>query len=377
MISPSQKPQNIYDVVVTGAGSAGLASAITAYQNGLKVIVFDAAGVDYDKPCGEGLMPEGVRCLQKLGVSLSSTKRLSGISYKLSDGTSIDAYFEGQRIALGIRRKDLRTALWQRAQSLGIEIVQKPIYSFDKSKEFIEIGGILAKNWIIAEGLKSKSARQLGLVKNLSKSSPRFAVRRHVLVKPWSSFVEVYWHDHCEAYITPVSDNCINIAFISFKPETFDTLLNHFPMIRSRIFGATFTSEVAGAGPMHQKSVRRKQGRIFLVGDTAGFVDPMTGEGNSLALKSGIICAELIAKNQGFLYPIKWRLLIWRYWLLTSLSLWGIKEPNRRKLILNQIKKWPALMQWGLNFLTHSRQLFAPYTRNSTQSINKETDVPC
>jgi flavin-dependent dehydrogenase len=377
MNSQSQNLQNTYDIVVTGGGSAGLAAAITAQQQGLKVIVFDAAGADYDKPCGEGLMPEGVHCLKKLGIALPQSQRICGISYKFSDGTSVNSYFESHRVAIGMRRKFLRSALWQRAKDLGIEMVQKPIHSFRESKEFIEVGGIQAKNWIIAEGLKSKNARQLGLIKNISKNSARFAVRRHVAVKPWSSFVEVYWHDHCEAYITPVSDDCINIAFISFKAESFDSLLEHFPVIRSRIFGATFTSEVAGAGPMHQRSVRRKQGRIFLVGDTAGFVDPMTGEGNSLALKSGIACAELIAKNQGFLYPIKWYAIIWRYWVLTSLSLWGIKKPNRKNLILSQIKRWPTLMQWGLDFLTHSRQLFASNTQKNMPSINKETDVPC
>jgi flavin-dependent dehydrogenase len=355
MSNDAPNHKNIYDVVITGGGSAGLAAAITAHQRGLKVIVFDAAGAHYDKPCGEGLMPEGVQCLQKLGVALPVSKRLNGISYRLADGSTVDSYFDNQNVALGVRRKLLREALWSRAKSLGVDVVQRPVSSFKVSKDFVDVGGVVARNWIIAEGLRSNSARQLGLIKRVAKDFPRFAVRRHVAVRPWSNLVEVYWHDHCEAYVTPVSDESLNIAFISSKSESFEVLLSHFPMIKSRIEGLKFLTEVSGVGPMYQKSLRRKMDRVFLVGDTAGFIDPMTGEGNSLALMTGITCADLIANNQGFLYPIYWYSIVWRYWFLTSMALWGVRTPARRHFILNRIRKWPVLLQWGLNFLIRSR----------------------
>ena len=55
------------DVFIVGGGPAGLATAIAARRHGLSVIVADGAIPPIDKPCGEGLMPDGVEALHNLG----------------------------------------------------------------------------------------------------------------------------------------------------------------------------------------------------------------------------------------------------------------------------------------------------------------------
>ena len=62
------------DVFVVGGGPAGIAAALAARQHGLEVTVADACRPPIDKPCGEGLMPDGIAALQKLGVSISLTE---------------------------------------------------------------------------------------------------------------------------------------------------------------------------------------------------------------------------------------------------------------------------------------------------------------
>ena len=47
------------DIFVIGGGPAGLATAIAARQRGFDVVVADGAQPPIDKPCGEGLMPDG------------------------------------------------------------------------------------------------------------------------------------------------------------------------------------------------------------------------------------------------------------------------------------------------------------------------------
>ena len=61
---------NCMDVFVIGGGPAGLAAAIAARQRGFSVLVADGAEPPIEKACGEGLMPDAVKILDKLGVDL-------------------------------------------------------------------------------------------------------------------------------------------------------------------------------------------------------------------------------------------------------------------------------------------------------------------
>ena len=61
---------NSTDVFVVGGGPAGLAMAIAARQRGFRVVVADGQQPPIDKACGEGLMPDGLAALERLGVSV-------------------------------------------------------------------------------------------------------------------------------------------------------------------------------------------------------------------------------------------------------------------------------------------------------------------
>ena len=61
---------NPVDVFVIGGGPAGLATAIAARRRGLSVVLADGAVPPIDKPCGEGLMPDGVAALNHLGITV-------------------------------------------------------------------------------------------------------------------------------------------------------------------------------------------------------------------------------------------------------------------------------------------------------------------
>ncbi len=60
------------DVLVIGAGPAGIAAAITAQRAGLGVVVIDKATFPRDKCCGDGLTTGALRLLDRLGLPPSS-----------------------------------------------------------------------------------------------------------------------------------------------------------------------------------------------------------------------------------------------------------------------------------------------------------------
>jgi menaquinone-9 beta-reductase len=102
----------------------------------------------------------------------------------------------------------------------------------------------------------------------------------------------VHLTDGVEAYVTPVGPELVGVAFLwddtSVTPQcaSIDKLLERFPSISSRVAGAVVDSRPRGAGPMARSACSRIADRFALVGDAAGYIDAITGEGLSLALGS-------------------------------------------------------------------------------------------
>ena len=270
------------DVAIAGGGPAGLAAAIRCAQRGFKTVCFERQQGAPDKACGEGLMPAGVRELASLGVRVEGAP-FRGIRYLQEDGRAIDAPFRDGH-GLGVRRTRLSQALSDKARECGVELRRAAVQSARPAKDCIELqidaGGGEARLLVAADGLHSPLRRAAGL--ELPARGPqRFGVRRHFATEPWSDFVEVYWASGCEAYVTPIGPRCLNVAFLCGKGARFDELLQLFPTLQKRLRDPT--SEPRGSGPLLQRVKSRVADRLALVGDAAGYVDAITGQGLSLA----------------------------------------------------------------------------------------------
>jgi len=343
-----------YDLIVIGGGSAGMAAAIFTAHAGKKVLVFDASGPAFDKPCGEGFMPPAVFALEELGVELPPSRKLVGVKFVTETGQSASAFFSRDTLALGIRRRYLREAMWKRAKDLGVEIRHEVVDAVHHDQQKVTVNGVEGDYLCVASGANGKILHKLGLAKGDKRSTPvhRVGMRRHINMQPWSDFVEVYWRDHCELYITPVADHCVNIAVLSWKPLSFEAALKKFPEVEAKINSASWDDEPAGKAPLYHRSRRVRSGRVLIAGDAAMFLDAMTGEGNTLAIRSGMAAARAVINGKPYFYPFYWISVVWRYWLLTRPVLIASRHVSLKKYVLHLITVAPGLMQTAINFLT-------------------------
>lgn len=334
------------DLIVAGGGPAGLATAIAARRRGLDVLVLDRRRPPLDEACGEGLMPHGVRALHALGVvpAPGSCSPFVGIRYLDGDLVAEGRFASGA--GLGVRRTALIEAMSDRARSLGVELRYGcAIENWTDAGETVTVkssdGAERARFLVGADGLHSRVRRLAGLERRW-RGRRRFGIRHHYSGPAWTDYVEVHWADRAEAYVTPVG-NEIGVAILcSGDGRDFDELLALFPGLAARLRGRRVTSRTRGAGPFRQGVRRRFRGRIALVGDAAGYLDALTGEGLALAFESAAALARVIARGEALdAYERAYRDLSRGYYRTTALLLAVGARPWLRRRVVASLAARP------------------------------------
>jgi flavin-dependent dehydrogenase len=365
------------DVLVVGGGPVGLAAAIHCTLAGLSVTVAEPRTAPVDKACGEGVMPAAVRRLAALGVTPDGHP-LRGIRY-LDAAHQADAPFR-HGDGLGVRRTVLHAALAARAAALGIPVLPARVTAFERHAGHVAAVGVEARYLVAADGLHSTIRRVLEREtparpagRDPRSPVPRFGLRRHYRVTPWTDLVEVHWAPRAEAYVTPVSDDVVGIGLLFARPRgdgpgqdrvhrdepgdaaaavdgnrgdaagDFAARLSAFPALRDRLGDAPPASEVRGAGPMRQDVRRRVYGRVLLVGDASGYVDALTGEGIGVGLAQAEALAGCLAAGRPADYERAWHRASAPAWRFTASLLWSRNQPFLGPRIVPAAQRLPWL----------------------------------
>ena len=329
------------DVLVVGGGPVGLAAAIEARLAGLSVVVVEPRVGTIDKACGEGLMPGALAALSRLGVDPDGHP-LTGISYR-DHRRHVDHAFRGMP-GRGVRRTVLHAALLDRCAGLDVDRVVARVTAVSQGATGVEAAGVRAR-WLLAcDGLHSPVRRLVGLETVASRwprwaPAPRFGLRRHFAVAPWTSMVEVHWGPDAEAYVTPVGSAEVGIALLGPRGADFAAALASFPSLARRLDGLEPTTTVRGAGPLRQRTSARTAGRVRLVGDASGYVDALTGEG--LRVGFAQVRAAIAHLDDGAGYERAWLAATRDYRFLTSgLVAWATSPARRAVVPVAQAAPW-------------------------------------
>ncbi|MGW0363789.1 NAD(P)/FAD-dependent oxidoreductase [Streptomyces sp. NPDC002990] len=338
------------DLLVAGGGPAGLATAIHGALAGLEVVVAEPRPTPIDKACGEGLMPGAVRRLLELGVPVAG-QPFDGIRYlDAVSGRHAQGLFRSGP-GLGTRRTVLQGALARRAAELGVRVVPRRVGEVRQDEDRVTAAGLTARYLVAADGLHSPVRRGLGLSAPAAPGRPaRYGLRRHYAVAPWTDLIEVHWSDRCEAYVTPLAPDLIGVAVLTTEHAPFDVQLARFPLLSARLPPAA-GSPVRGAGPLRQEARVRVAGRVLFVGDAAGYIDALTGEGLTLAVTAAGELVRCVRAGRPQAYERAWRELSRSYRTLTASLLWARARPRLAPRIVPLAARLPRVFTGAVNLL--------------------------
>ena len=336
------------DVLVVGGGPVGLGCALYAARHGLTVQVLEPRSGPVDKACGEGLMPGGVAALADLGVEPDG-HAFRGIRYLGPTASAVADFRAGT--GLGVRRTELHDRLSAQVARAGVEVLPLALDGLDQHADRVEVrtrghhgtagATLAARNVLAADGLHSPTRRLLRLDHPVG-GRPRFGQRQHFRVAPWSDHVDVLWGARAEAYVTPVADDVVGVAVLSDHRAPFSEHLTGFRPLLERLARCEAVSAVAGAGPLRQRSRRRVAGRVLLVGDAAGYVDALTGEGISLGLAQARAAVAAVVAGRPSQYERGWVAATWRCSLLTG----ALRQSTRPRLVRRALVPAAAAAPW-------------------------------
>jgi flavin-dependent dehydrogenase len=338
------------DVLIVGAGPAGLATAIAARLKGLSVTVADARRPPIEKACGEGLLPEGVAALSRLGIQLNSEVAfpIAGIRF-CDEMSAASGRLPHGSASFGLRRTTLHALLVQRANEVGVRFRWGTRVSDCAPNS----------GWLVgADGQKSVVRKYANLGPRRLRSS-RFGFRRHFAVAPWTNFVEVYWSRRFQIYVTPTGAGEVCIALLASDPQMrIETALPQFPELAERLRGAQPLTPELGGVTMLERFGKVARGRTALVGDASFTVDGISGQGLSLAFQQAIHLGEALASENLASYEIAHRKIVTRPARMARLLLLLGRNEWLRRTVLRVLAKHPNLFAKLLS--VHASESAAP-----------------
>ncbi|MGW6566285.1 NAD(P)/FAD-dependent oxidoreductase [Streptomyces sp. NPDC054975] len=338
-----------HDLLIAGGGPAGLATALHAVRAGFDVVVAEPRAMPVDKACGEGLMPGAVRELRALGLDVPG-RPIAGIRYRQGPHHAQAEFRHGS--GLGVRRTALHAALHTAVLAAGVPVLPLRVRDVRQDAEGVldSATGVRADWLVAADGLHSPVRRSLGLGVP-DAGTPRYGLRRHYAVAPPSPYVEVHWGPYGEAYVTPLGPQLLGVALLTSRRAPFDEQLTGFPELAATLPRQAAVGDVRGAGPLRQKVRTRVHGRVLLVGDAAGYVDALTGEGVSLALAGARVLIDQLRRGSPGAYEAAWQQATFRHRLLTDCLVRARQQPWLAERIVPAAARLPFVFTLAVNAL--------------------------
>jgi menaquinone-9 beta-reductase len=317
-----------YDVIIIGGGPAGSTAAIRLAEHGIKVLVLEEKRMPREKLCGEFITPECFPTLRRLGVMdrmlAAGAQKITRLSLVVASGksvhTPISEMSDEATWAMSLSRARFDQILFERAREAGATCLE----GFAVKDCLFENGRPRAVQAMsLAEGravefesalVIDASGRNSRLIlareeRTAGKQGSRlYALKAHLKgVEGIREQVELYFFPQGYGGLSLVEGGLVNLCFIAnertFRNAAGDaaTIVEQTVMknvlARERLKGSEVIGKWHSVGPLMFGRRRLSQQGIIVIGDAAGMIDPFTGTGIQMALRTGEIAAQSIIES--------------------------------------------------------------------------------
>src|SRR3989440_8849423 len=322
---------NIYDVVIVGGGPAGASAAIHLAGRGARVLLAEQKRFPREKLCGEFISPECLEHFERLGVMEQMTEAggaavAETVFYSRSGrrvSVPSDWFGSAGAYALGLSRAEMDARLLKRARETGVCVLEEAIASgllMDNGRvrgvRLKQNGRTLEFSSLITIDATGRSRQLARRVEREGRSRRSAMIRRAPLVafkahlenaRGNASRCEIYFYRRGYGGLSRIENGLSNLCFIVSARDVRACRSDAGRVMREVVMSNARARETLGdARPACEWLAVSLDGfgrralapacGLIAIGDAASFIDPFTGSGVLMALESGELAAQSIAR---------------------------------------------------------------------------------
>ena len=294
----------MYDVLIVGAGPAGSTTARVASKAGLDVLILEKKSFPRYKPCGGALSDRAISILDFPLPERLCERTIRTVRVHAYD--KVAEVHQQNRLATLVTRSKFDDFLLEKAQEAGVDLVTQEVQKFKQIDDHVEI---LTKEKKIYKSrfLVISSGYQDNLKDHIQEKERRDEYGLSIVteIEEDDKHIEDRLHDSLDFYFDAIDSGygwifphkgyySVGIWGQASQLNGLRSKMAHF--LKRNGFQGNYRLH-GHKSPLGGSNRRIARSRVLLAGDSAGFVDALTGEGIYYALRSGQIAANVISKQ--------------------------------------------------------------------------------
>ncbi len=299
-----------FDVIIIGGGLAGLTCALHLSKQNIKVLVIEKNPFPHHKVCGEYVSNEVLPYLNSLGVDVLTEGAVSISKLKITNINNKELQTKLPLGGFGMSRFYLDNLLYEKVKETS-EVIFKTVESVSFFQENFIVStqdstDYKAKFVIGAHGKRSNIDKKLN--RNfIEQKSSWLAIKAHYKYNLSENIVALHTFNGGYCGLSKTETGAVNACYLttynSFKKfkgiDDFQNNnmsenpnLNHFFSEAIPLFDSPLT-----IGQISFQPKKPVENHIFMIGDSAGLIHPLCGNGMAMAIHSAKLFSELFLKQ--------------------------------------------------------------------------------